>query len=108
MVIEIQQFTGAQDITGSLPWWMAVASCAARIFGDAGGAQDTELQIVEGSQHRDFADIVWQITERGTCNEFVVRYDCGHSLRAEICVPAIPSTKDGPHGGADAQSRSTP
>lgn len=53
-----------------------------------------ELQIVEGSQHRDFADIVWQITERGTCNEFVVRYDCGHSLRAEICVPAIPSTKE--------------
>lgn len=53
-----------------------------------------ELQIVEGNQHRDFADIVWQITERGCCNEFVVRYDCGHSLRAEVCVPAIPSTKE--------------
>lgn len=53
-----------------------------------------ELQIVEGNQQRNFGDIVWQITERGCCNEFVVRYDCGHSLRAEVCVPAIPSTKE--------------
>lgn len=49
---------------------------------------------MEGNQRRDFADIVWQIAERRGCNEFVVRYDCGHSLRAEVWAPHLPSTKD--------------
>ncbi|CAE7432542.1 unnamed protein product [Symbiodinium natans] len=53
-----------------------------------------ELSLVEGNQRRDFADIVWQIAERRGCNEFVVRYDCGHSLRAEVSAPHLPSTKD--------------
>ncbi|CAE7229903.1 alphaSnap, partial [Symbiodinium pilosum] len=53
-----------------------------------------ELSLVEGNQRRDFADIVWQIAERRGCNEFVVRYDCGHSLRAEVSAPLLPSTKD--------------
>mmetsp|Transcript_20669 Transcript_20669/g.48253 ORF Transcript_20669/g.48253 Transcript_20669/m.48253 type:complete len:560 (+) Transcript_20669:144-1823(+) len=53
-----------------------------------------ELSLVEGNQRRDFADVVWQLADRRGCNEFVVRYDCGHSLRAEVAVPMLPSTKD--------------
>ncbi|CAK9001164.1 unnamed protein product [Durusdinium trenchii] len=62
-----------------------------------------ELSLVEGNQRRDFSDIVWQITERCGCNEFVVRYDCGHSLRAEVVAPALPSTKE--YGTTDPERR---
>ncbi|CAJ1432404.1 unnamed protein product [Effrenium voratum] len=43
----------------------------------------------------------WQITARRGCNEFVVRYDCGHSLRAEVWAPCIPSTEE--YGTHDAE-----
>lgn len=43
---------------------------------------------------RDFADVVWQIGEKRCCDEVLVRYDCGHAMRADVWVPALPKTHE--------------
>eukprot|EP00931_Biecheleriopsis_adriatica_P076297 TRINITY_DN50015_c0_g1_i1.p1 TRINITY_DN50015_c0_g1~~TRINITY_DN50015_c0_g1_i1.p1 ORF type:complete len:596 (-),score=100.29 TRINITY_DN50015_c0_g1_i1:68-1855(-) len=61
------------------------------------------LSLVEGIQRRDLAEIVWQIAERRSCNEIVIRYDCGHTLRAEVCAPALPKIQE--YGTHDMEKR---
>lgn len=59
--------------------------------------------MVEGSQRRDLADVLWQIGERRGCNEIVVRYDCGHTLRAEVSAPVLPKIQE--YGSGEAERR---
>lgn len=62
-----------------------------------------ELSLVEGAQRRDFGDVVWQIAERRGCDEVVVRYDCGHAIRADVWAPALPRTRE--YGMKEAERR---
>jgi len=63
-----------------------------------------ELSLVEGAQRRrDFGDIVWQIAERRGCDEVVIRYDCGHAIRADVWAPALPRTRE--YGMKEAERR---
>jgi len=47
-----------------------------------------------GSHRRDFLDVIWQIAERRACDDIVIRYECGHNLRADVWVPALPRVQD--------------
>ncbi|CAE8585231.1 unnamed protein product, partial [Polarella glacialis] len=53
-----------------------------------------ELCVVEGTQRRDLSDVLWQVAERRGCDEIVIRYDCGHALRAQVLVPAVPKIRE--------------
>lgn len=56
-----------------------------------------------GAKRRDIGDAMWQIAEKGGCDEIVVRYDCGHALRADIWSPVIPKIRE--YGSSDAERR---
>jgi len=58
---------------------------------------------VEGAQRRDFVEVVWQIAERRGCDEVVIRYDCGHAIRADVWAPALPKTRE--YGCHEAERR---
>lgn len=52
---------------------------------------------------RDFTDIVWQIAEKRGCDEVIIRYDCGHAIRADVWAPALPKTRE--YGTLEAERR---
>jgi len=57
-----------------------------------------------GKAHcRDFLDVIWQIAERRVCDEIIIRYECGHNLRADVWVPALPSIQD--YGVTESERR---
>lgn len=43
---------------------------------------------------REFSDIIWQIGEMRCCDEVLIHYDCGHCMRADVWVPALPKTQE--------------
>jgi len=50
---------------------------------------------------RDFVDVMWQIAEKRCCDEVLIRYDCGHALKAEVWVPVLPRTREYSNQEAD-------
>lgn len=54
----------------------------------------TEFKLIEGSQRRDFSEVIWQISETRGCDEVLVQYDCGHAIRAEVLAPTFPKSAE--------------
>eukprot|EP00929_Paragymnodinium_shiwhaense_P080393 TRINITY_DN41929_c0_g1_i2.p1 TRINITY_DN41929_c0_g1~~TRINITY_DN41929_c0_g1_i2.p1 ORF type:complete len:588 (+),score=158.95 TRINITY_DN41929_c0_g1_i2:129-1892(+) len=64
-----------------------------------------ELSLLEpapppGTRH-DFVDVMWQIGEKRSCDEVLIRYDCGHAMKAEVLVPVLPRTREYSNEEAD-------
>jgi len=59
-----------------------------------------EAEALSGKP-RDFVDVMWQIAEKRSCDEVVVRYDCGHSFKAEVTVPVLPKIREYTNEEAD-------
>lgn len=43
---------------------------------------------------RDFADVIWEIGERRWCDEVHVYYSCGHRMRVDVFIPALPKAHE--------------
>lgn len=52
-------------------------------------------------RRRDFEEIMWQIAEHRCCDEVTVLYTCGHTICAEVWVPALPRTQEYTNHEAD-------
>lgn len=57
------------------------------------------MQTADG--RRDFVDVMWQIADKRSCDEVFIRYECGHCIKAEIWVPALPKTREYTNSEAD-------
>eukprot|EP00927_Polykrikos_kofoidii_P048495 TRINITY_DN42769_c0_g1_i1.p1 TRINITY_DN42769_c0_g1~~TRINITY_DN42769_c0_g1_i1.p1 ORF type:complete len:607 (-),score=85.67 TRINITY_DN42769_c0_g1_i1:51-1832(-) len=60
-----------------------------------------KMQAVPRDNRRDFVDVMWQIAEKRSCDEVVIRYDCGHHMKAEVLVPVLPKTREYSNQEAD-------
>eukprot|EP00747_Dinoflagellata_sp_TGD_P190457 gnl/TRDRNA2_/TRDRNA2_52270_c0_seq1.p1 gnl/TRDRNA2_/TRDRNA2_52270_c0~~gnl/TRDRNA2_/TRDRNA2_52270_c0_seq1.p1 ORF type:complete len:636 (-),score=100.80 gnl/TRDRNA2_/TRDRNA2_52270_c0_seq1:66-1973(-) len=56
--------------------------------------QDFSLLPDREGAKRDFADVMWQIAERRSCEEVLVRYDCNHCFKADVWIPVLPKTQE--------------